>query len=139
MAYIKNIDILIVDDHQIYRQTLNILLKHQRGIRRVEEAENGLECMEILKKNKFDLILMDIQMPKMNGIETTQKIIENYPNTIVLGMSIQATESDIKRLEIAGASGFIEKGFTFNELQKIIDRLIDGAKYFKTKPEPKFQ
>jgi DNA-binding NarL/FixJ family response regulator len=127
----QKMKILIVDDQAVFRKTLRVLFQQKDNIAWIEEAGNGKECIELLAKRTFDLILMDIQMPLMNGIEATKLIQVNYPETKILGMSMYASESDVSALQKAGAKGFIEKGISLDELLNVMEKIIGGGRYFK--------
>lgn len=127
----QKIKILIVDDQPVFRKTLRVLFQQKDNIEWVEEAGNGRECLELLPNKSFDIILMDIQMPVMDGIQATKLVNSKYPGTKILGMSMYASISDVIALKKAGASGFVKKGLAFKELLNIIEKVIDGGRDYK--------
>lgn len=128
---LRNMKILIVDDQEVYRKTLRILLQQKESIPYIEEAGNGLECLQLLSQNSFDVILMDIQMPQMDGIEATKIIVQKHPENKILAMSMYATKNDVIALRNAGARGFVEKGLAFGDLIKIMEKVYRGEKHFE--------
>lgn len=126
----KNIKILIVDDQPVFRKTLRVLFEQLEGIEQIEEAENGLDCLEMFKKNDFHLVLMDIQMPKMNGIKATEQVQKQFPQTKILGISMYSNLREVKALRQAGASGFIDKGNSIQSIIHAIEVVMQGMDYF---------
>lgn len=105
----SEIRVLIVDDHAILRDGIHTLLERQMGIRVVGEAENGLKAISLVGKLKPDIVLMDIAMPEMNGLEATQQISEMYPEVKILILTQHDNREFIVPLLQAGASGYILK------------------------------
>jgi DNA-binding NarL/FixJ family response regulator len=130
MAARQAISILIVDDHPIFRKSLRVLLEQQAFAGHIEEAGNGLECLEALGEKTFDLILMDIQMPKMDGIEATRQVHNLYPHIPVLGISMYPSPEDVLALQQAGAEGFVAKGSPFDDVLHAIFKLMNGTPCF---------
>src|SRR5690349_16021032 len=103
------IKILLVDDHKIIRDGIQSLLKDEPSIVVVGEASNGLEMIDFLPNNPVDVILMDLNMPLMDGFEGTKYVREHYPNTKVLVLSMLDHENYISKVLDSGASGYILK------------------------------
>ena len=124
--------ILIVDDHSVYRKALSKLLENSLKAVDLEitEAENGLKCLEMLETDPFDLILMDLQMPEMNGFEATKIAHKKYPNLRILGISMFASLEDQVALKEFGALGFISKDQGFNTIKKGINTVLKGEEFF---------
>lgn len=124
--------ILIVDDHSVYRGILRKLLERFLNGENldVHETENGLKCLEIIEKKSFDLILMDFQMPRMNGIEATKKAISKHPDLKILGISMFATPKDQLAFKEVGALGFISKDQEFTSIIEAINTVLEGSQYF---------
>lgn len=114
--------ILVVDDHQMFRDGLKALIALQNDMEIVGEAENGQDA--IAKTHKFhpDVILMDINMPIMDGIEATRRIIAEMPNMKILALSMHSGDSFMASMMRAGALGYIMKGGDFEELSGAIRR-----------------
>jgi two-component system, NarL family, response regulator DegU len=105
----KPINLLIVDDREIIRDSLKLVFSRSKDIHVKGEASDGLESIEMVKKYQFDVVLMDIHMPLMSGIEATRQIIEHDANIKVLGNSFYLIPTYIQQILKVGASGFITK------------------------------
>lgn len=125
-----NVNILLVDDHDIVRDGIQMLLEDEVGFKIAAEAENGDEALEACEEHDIDLIIMDINMPGMNGIEATEKIKETYPEIKVLALTMMDEDQHIRQMIEAGASGYILKSSDKIELVKAISTIIDGKHYF---------
>lgn len=124
-----SIKIIIADDHQLFREGITKLLSNATEIEVVAQAENGEEAIVVVSKYMPDLILMDIGMPVLNGIEATRMIIHQFPEVKVLALSMHADKEYIKDILDAGASGYVLKSCTYAELVKAIRSVVDGKKY----------
>jgi DNA-binding NarL/FixJ family response regulator len=116
------IRILIVDDHPIYRDGLRALLERQNDMEVVGEAENGLDAIAKARELYPDVILMDVNMPVMDGAEATSRILAEMPEMKVLALSIQAEDGFMASMIRAGATGYILKGSDSEKLFGIIRR-----------------
>ena len=124
------VKIAIVDDHKILRDGIKALLGAMKNIVLVGEASNGTEFLQILKTTKPELVIMDINMPQMNGVDATREALLICPTLKILVLSMY---SDIKYYESMvqlGVHGFILKEANYDELQKAIQSIIDGKPYF---------
>lgn len=126
----EKIKILIVDDHPMIRHGIKSLLGDEPSINVAAEAGNGLEAIEVVDKEAFDLIIMDIKMPEMNGIEATEIILANHPHLKVLAMSMYDEQRYIVKMLQAGALGYILKNTGKQELLNAIHTVMDGESYF---------
>lgn len=124
--------ILLVDDHSMIRDALKQYLDQHPTYKVVREAENGKEALSILRKETFDLIITDINMPVMNGVEFVENLKLNYPNIPILVISMQDDERSIKRMVSLGAKGFIMKNSKREEFIKALDQIVAGKSYFST-------
>jgi len=126
----QKIKILIADDHLIVAESLGILINRIPDFEVVATVKNGQEALKYLDTHEVDLVLSDLHMPVMNGIETTIRIREKYPQvkTVLLTMSEDA--SIIKEALIAGIDGYIVKNIEKKELEAALRRVINGQKYF---------
>ena len=104
-------NILIVDDNKQFREAFKFIIKENLEDRFKElfEAENGAECLEIIKKQTIDVVFMDKEMPVMDGVEATKKIIDNYRNIKIIAVSFHSEREDIKSMLEAGARNYIIK------------------------------
>ncbi len=132
MAAPERVKILIADDHQLIIDTLTLLLKDAPDMDVLEEANNGEEVMQILQRRKVDLILMDIEMPELDGIEATKLIRAKYPDVKVMALSGTKEKKTITKMLDAGASGFVLKNCTKDELISAIRKIARGSKYFSS-------
>lgn len=126
----ENIKILIADDHKIFRDGVRALLQYEEGLEVVAEACDGNETIEKLNEVDVDVILMDIEMPKKNGIETTHYVCEHFPKTNVLSLSMYDQENYIMEMLRAGALGYILKNTGRTELVNAIKTIAVGDSYF---------
>lgn len=120
------IKVLIVDDQSLIREGLNTMLSLYDTIFIVDEATNGKEAIEILGREEIDLILMDIRMPVMDGVEATKQIKENYPNTKVLILTTFNEDEYIFEGLKSGADGYLLKDISSKELVKAIETVYRG-------------
>ena len=125
-----NINILLVDDHDIVRDGIRMLLEDEVGFGIEAEAENGEEALNACKEHDIDLIIMDISMPGMNGIEATEKIKESSPDIKVLALTMMDEDQHIRQMIEAGASGYILKSSDKIELVDAITTILEGKHYF---------
>jgi len=125
-----NINILLVDDHDIVRDGIQMLLEDEVGFVITAEAENGKEAIEACKNHDIDLIIMDINMPEMNGIDATETIKESFPEIKVLALTMMDEDQHIRQMIEAGASGYILKSSDKMELVDAITTILDGKHYF---------
>ncbi|PWN05674.1 response regulator transcription factor [Rhodohalobacter mucosus] len=125
-----NIKILLADDHKIVRDGIKLMLESQAGIDVVAEAEDGMEVLKKLDHQVVDLIVMDINMPEMDGITATRAIKEKYPDLKVLALTMSNDDLHIRQMIQAGASGYIMKSAGRNELKEAIHTIMDGKHYF---------
>ena len=124
------IRIIIADDHQMFIDGIRSLLVSQKNISVVGEAHNGNEVLKLLETKKADIVLMDISMPEMDGIETTKHIHLQFPKTKVLMLTMYNTRNFIERLVRVGASGYILKNTGKEELMNAIETINDGKTFF---------
>lgn len=125
-----NIKVLLVDDHKIVRDGIKLMLEPQAGIDVVAEAENGEKVIGLLQESPVDVIVMDINMPKMNGIVTTKIVKEKYPGIKVLALTMSSDDTHIRQMVQAGASGYIMKSAGREELTTAIHEVMEGKHYF---------
>ena len=124
------IRIVIADDHQMFLDGIKAFLSGVPEIEIVGEGQNGLEVLEILKKETVDVAVLDVNMPKMDGIETTRQIKANYPNIKVLIVTMFNEKNFILNLMQAGANGYILKNKSKEELVGAIHNVFKGNSHF---------
>jgi DNA-binding NarL/FixJ family response regulator len=129
-APVKKPDLIIVDDHLIFRQGLKSLIMFENLATVIGEASNGVEFLKLLSHLKPDLVLMDIDMPHMNGMEATKKAIELIPDLNVIAFTMFGDEEYYYKMIDLGVKGFILKSSGIQELEKAIQEVMAGESYF---------
>ena len=120
------IKVLVVDDQSLIREGLRMMLSLYDNILLVGEATNGKEALQALEENEVDLVLMDIRMPLMDGVEATKRIKEKYPNIKVLILTTFKEDEYIFEGLINGADGYILKDISSEDLAKAIETVYKG-------------
>lgn len=121
--------IILVDDHKIVREGLRALIEKQPGMQIAGEAENGRDATEMTKKLLPDVIIMDVSMPDMNGIEATRRILSESPEVKILALSMHCDRKFAIEMLKAGASGYLLKEAAFEELTQAIRAILSGHIY----------
>lgn len=124
-----SIKIMVVDEHKILREGLATLIAKQPDMEIVGEATDGREALDLVEKNTPDLILMDVTMPNLNGIEATRKIKAKQPEIEIIALSLHSDRRFVLGMIGAGASGYLIKQCTFDELVLAINTVMAGNKY----------
>ncbi|MDO8689189.1 MAG: response regulator transcription factor [Dehalococcoidia bacterium] len=125
----EKIRVLIADDHAIVRAGVRLLLESQSDMEVVGEAVDGHAAVEMVRDLEPDLILMDVAMPNMNGIEATQLIKERFPGVQVLALTMHEDERYFFRILQAGASGYVVKGASPADLLAAVRAVAQGQAY----------
>ena len=128
-----NVRILLADDHNILRDGMRLLLERQPGFAVVGEAADGRGIVELAREHHPDVVVMDIAMPNMNGIEATRRIIEKQPDTGVVILSMHYDESYVIRSLKAGARAYLLKDALKTELIAAIRAVAEGRSFFSPK------
>ncbi len=126
----KRICIVLADDHQLILDGLNSLLKNREDILVAGEAKNGRDALSLVKLLDPDIVLMDIDMPVMNGIEALKEIKKSFPSTKVIILSMHEESGMIKSLMALGANGYLLKSCSQDELLGAISSVAMGQQYF---------
>ena len=124
------IKIAIADDHQMVLDGLQLIISQESSLRMMGTAHNGLEVLDLLAKEPVEVLLLDINMPIMNGIDTMKIIGKEYPNLAVLGLSMLDDTIVIKKLIKYGARGFLLKNSGKEKIIEAITEIHQGQKYF---------
>ena len=122
----SKIRVLLVDDHGVVRSGLRMLLENEQDIEIVGEASGGRQAIELVKQHRPDIVLMDVQMSDMNGIDATREIKRLYPETAVLTLTMYENEQYLLEMLKAGASGYIPKRAAPDELVEAIHTVQQG-------------
>ncbi len=127
----KLIKILIADDHAIVRQGLKQIVTDETGMEVTAEASNSAEVFSLLEKGAWDILILDINMPGINGLEALKQIKSNYPHLAVLILSMYSEDQYGIRAFQSGADGYLEKISAPEELVKAIRKIVNGGKYLR--------
>ena len=123
------IKILLVDDHQILRDGIRSLVKGYDDMEVIGEAADGREALDMVEKLSPDVVIMDISMPDLNGIDATRMIINEAPDVKVIALSMHHDKQFVSEIFKAGASGYLIKDSAFDELEHAIRIVISGQTY----------
>jgi DNA-binding NarL/FixJ family response regulator len=126
----EKIKIIITDDHQLFRNGLKILLNAFQEFEVAGEASNGEEFLRLLKNTPADVVLMDINMPEMDGIEATRKGLKINPEIDFIALSMYGEEEYYYKMVDAGAKGFLLKDSDISEVKEAIMTIRRGGSYF---------
>ena len=129
----RPVRVLLADDHTMVRAALSSLLKSFEHVKVVGEASNGQEVIQLAHGASPDVILMDIEMPELNGVEATAKITQDDPNTRVVMLSMYTDPARVRRALRAGASGYLLKGAEVVELNLALKAVMRGDIYLTPK------
>ncbi|WP_346883078.1 response regulator transcription factor [uncultured Algibacter sp.] len=124
------INVVLADDHVLVRDGIKALLEDQSGIVVIDEASNGKEALEVISKNKPDVLIVDIRMPEMNGIEVVGEMSRLYKDVRTLVLSMHDSEEYVVQAIQAGADGYLLKGASKEEFLKAVTKVASGGKYF---------
>jgi DNA-binding NarL/FixJ family response regulator len=126
----KHINILLVDDHELILEGMAQLVESIAGFRVVGKAENGKIALQLVEALKPDMVLMDVDMPVMNGLEATKRIKAQYPDTQVLILTMHNEDALVKRMKEIGADGFILKNADRDSFVEALSSVAGGQKDF---------
>lgn len=140
--------LIVVDDHDLFRTGLAALLSSQPGIEVVAQASGGRAAMRLADELHPDLVLMDMRMPNVDGVEATRAIVKSHPETRVLMMTVMSEDSDVEEALRAGASGFLAKDTPIDEVTAAVRAAAQGTAWLSPRaaevvlsrirqPEPK--
>ncbi|SET88420.1 two component transcriptional regulator, LuxR family [Draconibacterium orientale] len=126
----KGLKIFIVDDHSLFREGLRFLLSTWSRVEEIYEAQNGLELLKVVENIQPDIVLMDIEMPELNGIDATLELQKLLPEVKVIALSMYANDDFYTDMIHAGAKGFLLKDSKFEDVQQAINEVYEGRNYF---------
>jgi len=124
------IKILIVDDHDLFREGVKYILSKVPEFIVVDDASNGVDYLEKLKTVKPDIVLMDIDMPRMNGFEATKQSLDSYPYLKIITLSMHGDQGHYMRMIELGVKGFVLKDAGISQLKDAIIEVHQGRNYF---------
>jgi len=125
--------IILVDDHAVVREGLRSLIEKQSDMVVVGEAEDGRKAVELVRELQPDAVITDITMPNLNGVDATQQIVREFPKVKVLALSIHCNRTFVADMLRAGASGYVLKECSFDELVEAIRTVVGGGTYLSPK------
>jgi DNA-binding NarL/FixJ family response regulator len=129
-AKLEEITVLLADDHTIVREGLRLALEAEKDIRVVAQARSGREAVELVKKLRPDVIVMDIAMPLLNGFEATRQIVKSFPAARILILSAHNDDEYIDQMVAIGASGYLIKQSSTEVLSRAIREIDKGNSFF---------
>ena len=124
-----SIKIILADDHKIVRDGLRSLLEKHSGMEVIAEAADGRNALKLVRELKPDVIVMDITMPDLNGIEATRQITSGYPDVKVIALSVHSDKRFVLGMLQAGATGYLLKDCAFEELADAIRAVVETHTY----------
>ncbi|MCD6394118.1 MAG: response regulator transcription factor, partial [Planctomycetes bacterium] len=125
--------VLLVDDHEIMRQGLRLLLEKNSDMEVVGEANDGLKAIELTKELEPDVVVMDVNMPGVDGADATRRIVNDQPDTRIVALSMHSKKGFIIEMLKAGASGYVLKENAFSELVNAITTVMCNEIYLSSK------
>ena len=125
----RSIKLLIADDHALVREGLVAVLSRKTDLAIVGEASSGRQCLELVDTTRPDIVLMDINMPDMSGIEVTEVLTSRHPEVRVLALTVHDGSEYLARMLAAGCAGYVLKGATSDELAVAIRSVFVGGMY----------
>ncbi|MCP4716075.1 MAG: response regulator transcription factor [Deltaproteobacteria bacterium] len=123
------IEILLADDHKIIREGLRSLIESESGMKVVGEADNGRTAVQLALQRVPDIVIMDVSMSELNGIEATRQIIADMPAIKIIALSMHADKRFVSNMLKAGASGYMLKDCAFDELSQAIKTVLDNRTF----------
>jgi two-component system response regulator NreC len=124
-----SVRIILADDHKITRQGLRSLIDENDDMEAVAEAENGRDAVELARGLSPDVVIMDVSMPDLNGVEATRQIIQDNPGVRVIALSMHSDTLFVSEMLKSGASGYLLKDCAFEELEQAIRTVMQGKAY----------
>lgn len=125
--------IVIIDDHQLFREGVKRILEFEKSFQVVAEGDDGSDALGLVQEYEPDVVIMDINMPQMNGVEATRELVEQYPNTKVIILSIHDDENYVTHALKTGAQGYLLKEMDADALIEAVRVVADGGSYLHPK------
>ena len=127
-----NTRILLADDHSMFRAGLRGLIEKEPGLEVVGEASSGMEALQLVQKHDPDMVIMDVAMPELNGIEATRQLTSELTNLRIIALSMHSDRRFVIEMLRAGAKGFVLKHAAFEELVLAISNVLRGNTYLSS-------
>jgi two-component system response regulator NreC len=128
--------LILADDHKMFREGLRSLIESHLGHKVVGEADNGKTAIELVKKHQPDLVIMDLSMPVINGIEATKRIRQDFPKMKIIALSMYSDKRFVADMFTAGASAYLLKDCAFDELEQAIQDIQLGKTFVSPSLHP---
>ncbi len=128
-----SVKIILADDHRIMREGLRALLEQQSGMEIIAEADDGRTTVDLAHELKPDVVVIDISMPDLNGIDATRQIISAVPHIKVIALSMHSDRKFVREMLSAGASGYLLKDSAFEELGTALAAVLNNQTYLSPK------
>lgn len=125
----SKIDVCVIDDHQLFRKAMMRLLKTFKRINEVTEAENGQACLQLLKQQQPHVLLLDLEMPVMNGVDCAEAVLKKYPEIKIIILTMHDSEKYMLYLMEMGVHSFLLKNTGPEELEMAIQQVVDNDFY----------
>ena len=125
--------IAIIDDHQLFREGVKRILEFEKSFQVVAEGDDGSEALRIVQEHEPNVVIMDINMPQVNGVEATRELVEKYPDTKVIILSIHDDENYVTHALKTGACGYLLKEMDADALIEAVRVVADGGSYLHPK------
>jgi two-component system, NarL family, response regulator DegU len=125
--------IVIIDDHQLFREGVKRILEFEKSFQVVAEGDDGSEALGLVQEYQPHVVIMDINMPQMNGVEATRELVEKYPDTKVIILSIHDDENYVTHALKTGACGYLLKEMDADALIEAVRVVADGGSYLHPK------
>ena len=125
--------VFIVDDHKIFREGFKVVLNEMDNISVVGEANNGQELISFLKNNQVDLVFMDINMPVLDGIATTEEALKLFPALKIIAITASEDVEFANKMLLAGVEGYLLKDTDYEDIVDAIDKVMNGKSFFSPK------
>ena len=126
------IKILIADDHQLFRDGIENLLSNSDAIQIIGQAATGKETLKLVKDLLPDIVLLDIGMPEMNGIQAAEKISKDFPDVRIIALSMYADKMNVKKMLESGAMAYLFKDCTYSQLIEAIQLVHSGKRFLSS-------
>jgi two-component system, NarL family, response regulator DegU len=125
--------IIIIDDHQLFREGVKRILDFEKTFEVVAEGDDGSEALTLVEEYQPDVVIMDINMPTLNGVEATRQLVEKYPETKVIILSIHDDENYVQHALKTGATGYLLKEMDADALVEAVKVVAEGGSYLHPK------